>query len=124
VAEWLTGFAHDANLLARIEADHFAFVVPEVKAGGNLAGLFDRVAQTFLAHPFRVGDTELRLAAKTGIALFPDDGTDAETVYRNAEAALKIAKKSGDRYLFHTKRNDRSGGRQAHAGKPAAPCDR
>ncbi|HSM97804.1 MAG TPA: EAL domain-containing protein, partial [Gallionella sp.] len=103
VAEWLTQFARDAGLLARIDADHFAFVVPDIKADGNLTGLFDRVAQTFLAHPFRLDNTDLRLAAKTGIALFPDDGTDAETVYRNAEAALKIAKKGGDRYLFHTR---------------------
>lgn len=103
VAGWLMRFAHDAKLLARIDADHFAFLVPEIKVEGNLTGLFDKVAQTFLAHPFRVGNTELRLAAKTGIALFPDDGTDAETVFRNAEAALKIAKKNGDRYLFHNK---------------------
>ena len=35
-----------------------------------------------------------------GIALFPDDGWDAETLLRNAEAALKKAKSTGDRYLF------------------------
>ncbi|WP_211371687.1 PAS domain S-box protein [Acidithiobacillus thiooxidans] len=104
VAEWLARFAHDADLLARIDADHFAFVVPEVRADGNLTELFDKVAQSFLAHPFRVGDTELRLAAKTGIALFPDDGADAEAVFKNAESALKAAKKSGDRYLFHTRK--------------------
>jgi len=104
VAEWLARFAHDADLLARIDADHFAFVVREVRADGNLTELFDKVAQSFLAHPFRVGDTELRLAAKTGIALFPDDGADAEAVFKNAESALKAAKKSGDRYLFHTRK--------------------
>jgi len=33
-----------------------------------------------------------RLAAKTGVALFPDDGADADTLFGNAEAALKKAK--------------------------------
>ena len=43
-----------------------------------------------------------RIAPKAGVALFPDDGADAETVFRNAEAALKKAKASGERYLFYT----------------------
>ena len=101
MAEWLTRFVGDANVLARIDADHFAFVVPEVKSDGNLTKLFDNIAKTFQAHLFRVNNTGLRLAAKTGIALFPDDGTDADTLFRNAEAALDKAKASGDRHLFY-----------------------
>jgi len=56
----------------------------------------------FLAHPFRLNDAVLRLSAKVGVALFPDDGADADTLVRNAEAALKAAKASGERYLLHT----------------------
>ncbi len=103
VAEWLTEFTRDASLLARIDADHFAFVVPEIKSDGNLIALFDKIAKAFQAHPFRVDNNELRLTAKIGVAQFPDDGADAETVFRNAEAALKKTKKSGDRYLFYKK---------------------
>src|SRR3990172_12435701 len=103
MAEWLLRKAGDASLVARVDADHFAFVMPDIKAEGNLTGRFDKLAQTFLAHSFRVDNTDLRLAYKAGIAIFPDDGADAETLYRNAESALKTAKKSGDRHLFHTK---------------------
>jgi EAL domain-containing protein (putative c-di-GMP-specific phosphodiesterase class I) len=39
-----------------------------------------------------------------GIALFPDDGDDADTLFKNAEAALKKAKFSGDRYLFYAQK--------------------
>jgi EAL domain-containing protein (putative c-di-GMP-specific phosphodiesterase class I) len=42
-----------------------------------------------------------RIGAKVGIALSPEHGTDAETLFRNAEAALKRAKARGDRYLFY-----------------------
>ena len=58
----------------------------------------------FLEHPFRLNDAVFRIAAKVGVALFPDDGADADTLFRNAEAALKKAKASGERYLFYTQR--------------------
>jgi diguanylate cyclase (GGDEF)-like protein/PAS domain S-box-containing protein len=102
VAEWLTGYAVDVNALARVGADHFAMVLPEVKQEGDLARLVEKAMQAFMAHPFRLNDAVFRIAAKVGVALFPDDGGDADTVLRNAEAALKKAKASGERYLFHT----------------------
>jgi EAL domain-containing protein (putative c-di-GMP-specific phosphodiesterase class I) len=37
-----------------------------------------------------------------GLALFPNDGTDAETLLANAEAALRKAKESGERQVFYT----------------------
>jgi len=104
VAEWLTRRVGDASLLARTGADHFAVVLPEVKAQGNLAGLIDKFVEAFLGHPFRLNGAVFRLALKMGVALFPDDGTDADTLFKNAEAALKKAKAGGDRYLFHTQK--------------------
>jgi diguanylate cyclase (GGDEF)-like protein/PAS domain S-box-containing protein len=104
VAEWLTRNAGDVNLLARVGADHFAAVLPEVKGKGDVAGLLEKTMSAFLDHPFRLNDAVFRIAAKVGVALFPDDGTNADTLFRNAEAALKKAKSSGDRYLFHTQK--------------------
>ena len=104
VAEWLTRNAGDANLLARVGADHFAVVLPEVKQEGDVARLLEKTIGRFLEHPFRLNDAVFRIAAKVGIALFPDDGADADTLFRNAEAALKKAKASGDRYLFYTQK--------------------
>ncbi len=101
VAEWLTRNARDASLLARVGADHFALVMPEVRPGGDLARLLEQWIKAFLEHPFRLNDAVFRIAAKVGVALFPDDGADADTLLRNAEAALKKAKASGERYLFY-----------------------
>lgn len=102
VAEWLAPEMGDANLLARIDADHFAIVLPTVKSDGDLALLVENLMAAFLLHPFRLDDAVFRISIRIGIALFPDDGSDVDTVFRNAEAALKKAKSSGDRYLFHT----------------------
>jgi len=104
VAEWLTHKTGDANLLARIDADHFALVMPEVRQDGDLARLVEKTMEAFLQHPFRLNETVFRISIRVGIALFPDDGADADTLFRNAEAALKKAKASGDRYLFYTQK--------------------
>src|SRR5450759_390584 len=101
VAEWLTRITGDASLLARVGADHFAGVLPKVKQGGDVARLLEKTMEAFLEHPFRLNDAVFRIAAKVGIALFPDDGADADTLFKNAEAALKKAKAGGERYLFY-----------------------
>jgi diguanylate cyclase (GGDEF)-like protein/PAS domain S-box-containing protein len=102
VAEWLRRTTGDASLLARVGADHFAGVLPEVKQGGDVARLLEKTMNAFLEHSFHLDDAVFRIAVKVGVALFPDDGADADTLFRNAEAALKKAKASGERYLFHT----------------------
>ena len=102
VAGWLTRSVGDASLLARLGADHFAVVLPEVRQGGDVARLLEKSMAAFLEHPFQLDESVLRIAARVGVALFPEDGADAEGLLRNAEAALKKAKASGDRYLFYT----------------------
>jgi diguanylate cyclase (GGDEF)-like protein/PAS domain S-box-containing protein len=103
VANWLIRLAGDANLVARVDADIFAIVLPEVRPGGNLEGMLEKMIESSLEHPFRLNDAVFRVAAKIGVALFPGDGADdADALFRNAEAALKKAKARGERYLFHT----------------------
>lgn len=103
VAKWLTDSLGEAKLVARVGSDVFAFVVPEVKLERYVKPLLEKRLQAFLTHPFRLNDAVFRIAAKVGVALFPNDGSDAETLYRNAEAALKKAKERGERYLFYTR---------------------
>jgi diguanylate cyclase (GGDEF)-like protein len=104
MAGWLTLNIGDANLLARVDADHFAVVLPKVEHAGELARLVEKTTEALLQYPFRLNDAVFRIAAKTGVALFPDDGADADTLLKNAEAALKKAKVAGDRYLFYTQK--------------------
>ncbi|TVT53175.1 MAG: EAL domain-containing protein [Sedimenticola thiotaurini] len=104
VAEWLTQFVQDANLLARIDADHFVFVVPEIKTDNNLAMLVEKLLTAFQEHSFELNDAMFRISIKIGIAVFPDDGENIDTLYAYAEAALKKTKQSGNRYLFYTQR--------------------
>jgi diguanylate cyclase (GGDEF)-like protein/PAS domain S-box-containing protein len=102
VAQWLTRELGDASLVARIGADHFAVVLPEVKPAGDVARLVEKLVEAFMEHPFHLNDAVFRFAAKVGVAVFPDDGAEADILSRNAEAALKKAKSGSDRYLFYT----------------------
>jgi diguanylate cyclase (GGDEF)-like protein len=102
VAQWLLRDVGDPMLLARLGADLFAIVLPEVKKDGNLPHLLDEWYRQFVDYPFQLNDAECHIAAKIGVALYPDDGADADTLCKNAEAALKKAKIGGDRYLFYT----------------------
>jgi len=103
VAARMSGYAAaDVGRLARKYADHFALMVPDVQSAEELARRVEQWVGEVFGPPFRIGDSELRVSAKVGIAIFPSDGDDPDTLVRNAEAALKKAKASGERYLFYT----------------------
>jgi diguanylate cyclase (GGDEF)-like protein/PAS domain S-box-containing protein len=103
-ADWLGNYSQDVNLLARIDADHFAMVLPEISQEGPSANLIEKMGSAFNEHRFRLNDTDFRITTKVGIAVFPDDGSNADTLFKNAEAALKKAKVGGDPYLFYTQK--------------------
>ncbi len=102
IADRMAGNAPDVAWLGRIGADHFAIMAPDIQNVEDLARLAEQRLEEFFGRPFRIGEAEMRIAAKLGLAVFPGDGADAETLFRNAEAALKKAKAGGDRYLFYT----------------------
>ena len=101
VAQWLIGHVGDANLLARVGADHFGVVLPDLQRVEEVARVLENTLQAFLGHEFLVADTVLRISAKVGVAVYPEDGADADTLFKNAESALKDAKRSGARFLCY-----------------------
>jgi diguanylate cyclase (GGDEF)-like protein len=102
VAERLRGAGLDANHLAHTGAGCFAVVLDNLQKEADVAHILESRINDSLRRPFVVEGTELRLSAKAGIALFPADGADADSLLRNAAAALEKAKLSGDKYLFYT----------------------
>ncbi len=88
--------------VARIGINSFGIAVTEARDAGAVAQAVDLLMRACFDIPFVVGGTELRMAAKVGVALHPMDGADAEALLHNAEAALNKAKASADRLLFYT----------------------
>ncbi|NRF71098.1 EAL domain-containing protein [Aquincola sp. S2] len=94
----------DAGHVARIGGDVFAVTMPGLGAESDVARQFRRGAEHCFGVPFMLGSCELSASARIGIAVYPDDGSDVETLYRNAEAALKKAKAESEHMLFYNPR--------------------
>jgi len=102
LAQRLIAEATDSNRYARIDADHFAVVVPDVRSEEVLARMIERNAGLSVGEPFHVAGSELRISARAGIALFPNDGATADELYQNALSAAAKAKTRGENYLFYS----------------------
>ena len=89
------------DLLARHGGDEFIFLLR-----GDDPGAVQKVAQKILdmvAEPFAIGEHELSVTASIGVAEFPQDGRDLETLVRCADAAMYQAKQNGrNRFCFFT----------------------
>jgi diguanylate cyclase (GGDEF)-like protein len=101
VADRIGRVATNPRWLARLGADHFATVVPAVAGVDSLRQLIEQRTRDILGEPFKLGDVDVHMSWKLGIALYPDDGVDSDTLLRNAEAAVRSAKASGERYAFY-----------------------
>jgi len=101
LGERLAGCVGDASEVARLGADQFAAVIFDVGEVTEVAQTIERWRHQWLGAPFVVEGTELRMSAKTAVAVYPTDGTEPITLIRNVEAALKNAKSTGDQLLFY-----------------------
>ena len=104
VATWLAQNAGNVNLLARVDTDRFAVVLTHVTQEGDVARSLEQTLAALVDQPFGLNNVVYRMTAKAGVALFPDDGGNANTVFRNAEGALKKAKARGEQYLFYSQK--------------------
>jgi PAS domain S-box-containing protein/diguanylate cyclase (GGDEF)-like protein len=101
IAERLLKLTGEPKYVARVGADQFAVLMPDVRDEQRLARSVEEQRERIGAEPYRLGDTEVRISARGGVAVYPTDATDAETLFRNAEAALTKAKANREPYLFY-----------------------
>jgi diguanylate cyclase (GGDEF)-like protein len=98
----LANCSGDPGLVGRLSADHFAVMLDRAGHPDEVARAVEKLVRTCFGEPYRLDSgTELRLSVRVGIALAPRDGSDFETLHRNAEAALKQAKASAERFVFY-----------------------
>ncbi|WP_420427560.1 EAL and GGDEF domain-containing protein [Algiphilus sp.] len=108
VSERLVRLAGDHEHVARLEGDRFAMVIPHIHSASDLSALVEERMWATLGEPLIRSGIELRPTARTGIALYPDDGCDAQSLLGNAEAALKKAKNGNEHYVFYAPQMNRA----------------
>jgi diguanylate cyclase (GGDEF)-like protein/PAS domain S-box-containing protein len=100
IAERFRRASGDDSRLARLDGDHFAIVSSDAQTEEMVARMIETRLETCFGPPFVVGGSEMRVSAKLGVAVFPGDGANAETLLTHAKTALKRAKSSGQSYVF------------------------
>lgn len=88
--------AHVASrdMLARLEGDEFSVLLGITKGPWDAEQVSKRILET-LSAPYDVEGVEIFMSASVGIAVFPHDGGNAETLLKHANTALNHAKQQG-----------------------------
>ncbi|HEU6436805.1 MAG TPA: EAL domain-containing protein [Nitratidesulfovibrio sp.] len=108
-AEQMRQLFRPQDTLARVGGDEFVVVLQDVQGERDAAQVAERLLARF-TDPVRVQEHELFVGTSVGIALFPDDGDDPDTLVRNADIAMSRAKEQGKRryHLFTPAMNERA----------------
>ena len=94
VAQRLLGCVRGNDVVARMGGDEFVLVMNDAADGPTAAWLADRILGT-LSQPYTIGLRQLHTSASIGVALYPADGRDADTLMKGADAAMYHAKALG-----------------------------
>jgi len=103
VADRLSQIIRGSDTLARLGGDEFILVLSKIDQPES-AGVVARKIQDVFREPIGIAERDLRVGVSIGISVFPADGTDSDTLMKNADAAMYAAKQQGrDTYQFHSR---------------------
>ena len=93
VGKRLKAVLRESDTLSRLGGDEFILVLPDTDAQGA-ANIVDSLLEA-VAQPYQVEHYALIVTASIGIAIYPNDGEDPETLLRSADTAMYRAKEDG-----------------------------
>ncbi|MCH8050478.1 MAG: EAL domain-containing protein [Chloroflexi bacterium] len=97
-SERLWGLIREGDTVARVGGDEFAILLSGISQVEGAVAVSKRILKDF-RRPWVLDGHEFHVTTSVGIAMYPDDGEDAETLLKNADAAMCRAKEQG-RYGF------------------------
>jgi diguanylate cyclase (GGDEF)-like protein/PAS domain S-box-containing protein len=101
VAERLRGGVRQVDTIARFGGDEFAVLVADLQDGAVAEALARKLLDA-LAQPFALRGRHVKISASIGIALYPADGEDPETLLMHADKAMYQAKcRGGNHYQLY-----------------------
>lgn len=90
----LTACLRKSDTIARFGGDEFVALMPEINIAADAAQVAQNIVDN-IAQPYFINSQTCYVSASVGIAIFPEDGEDEETLAKNADRAMYIAKKEG-----------------------------
>ncbi|MDE2427806.1 MAG: EAL domain-containing protein [Burkholderiales bacterium] len=101
LSQRLLSSLREEDTISRLGGDEFILLLPGVESR-NAEQLAQKLMQV-ISQSYQIGPYELNITASMGIAIYPDDGADLETLSKNADAAMYRAKREGrNTYRFFT----------------------
>jgi diguanylate cyclase (GGDEF)-like protein/PAS domain S-box-containing protein len=94
MAHRLRANVRDDDTVARLGGDEFTIILAELRHPEDAVSVAEKLIKA-VVQPLSIAGTSIEVSASIGIALFPDDGADAESLLRNADSAMYRAKESG-----------------------------
>ncbi|HEX7808969.1 MAG TPA: EAL domain-containing protein, partial [Thermoanaerobaculia bacterium] len=102
VAARVQACVRESDTVARLGGDEFTVLLPRLQRSDDAAPIAEKIIEA-VRYPFHIEGREFFTTTSIGISLFPEDGTDAETLIKSADTAMYQAKELGrDNYqLFN-----------------------
>ena len=92
----------ESDTVARMGGDEFTVVLPELQDAGSLERIIEGILSAMGAL-FQLGNEQVFVSASIGITMYPEDATEVESLFKNADQALYVAKAAGrNRFSFFT----------------------
>lgn len=104
VANNLKNVVDENDIVARFGGDEFMILLRNYKDQKTITSLADNIMETFKKNQI-IGEQNFNVTASMGISIFPDDGSDSETLVKNADIAMYKAKESGkNKYIISSQK--------------------
>ncbi len=94
VALRLKDCVRESDLVGRLGGDEFLVVITGMQHEADVVPIAEKIAEA-ITEPFSFEEQVLSVSGSIGIAVFPKDGQTPETLVRNADAAMYLAKDQG-----------------------------
>jgi diguanylate cyclase (GGDEF)-like protein/PAS domain S-box-containing protein len=103
VAARLTHMFRRSDTIARLGGDEFVLLLPDLPHAEVARNVAERIVHCF-QKPFDIEGVQIATTASLGVAIFPGDGEDAETLIKNADIAMYRSKDEGrNRYNVYSR---------------------
>ncbi|HEY9061672.1 MAG TPA: EAL domain-containing protein [Pseudobacteroides sp.] len=90
-------------MVSRPGGDEFAILIPSIRSDSSIKEYLDKITGVF-SKTFNVNGDIFYITASMGVALFPDESQDFDTLLKNADTAMNYAKRKGkSNYKIYTK---------------------